>query len=214
MLRDFRQSPEKHRYDGSAGCRLPSPALAFAILAIRRLHSRGFKDVTRHIQIRQHLLAMRLDRRQIPKLHRAATSVRSTNQNGDCREVVMGNPEKRREKKESHFSQRIASVAGSIFCAGPVFPPAVPAIQRATLPVPFKIKPSISRRIVAEVSGRICAARGADAARSTQDLCPRRISPLFYCLPCVSGSLSPTAAYCSRQKDRINHLQQASRPLT
>src|SRR3989442_9207352 len=46
-------------------------------------------------------------------------------------------------------------VAGSIFCADPVLPPAVQPSSRASFPVPFRITPSINRRSVAAVSGRI-----------------------------------------------------------
>ena len=46
-------------------------------------------------------------------------------------------------------------VAGSIFCAEPVFPAAVHPSSRARCPVPFSTTPSISPRIVAAVSGRI-----------------------------------------------------------
>ena len=69
-------------------------------------------------------------------------------------------------------------VAGSIFCADPVLPPAVQPSNRAGFPVPFRITPSINRRSVAAVSGRITrlGSPGVSAAGGGTTWSPRRTS--------------------------------------
>src|ERR1700688_2789737 len=76
------------------------------------------------------------------------------------------------------FVREYLPLAGSIFCAVPVFPPAVHPSSRADLPVPFKITPSISRLIVAAVSGRITrrGSAGAEGPSRGSNCSPRRIS--------------------------------------
>src|SRR4030095_16464385 len=66
-------------------------------------------------------------------------------------------------------------VAGSIFWAEPVLPAAVQPSNRANGPVPFRITPSIKRRNVAAVSGRMTSFGSLAAIKpGIGKICPLR----------------------------------------
>src|SRR6267143_4461437 len=110
------------------------------------------RHIARHIKVRQYLLG------NAPEngCGHLPPSCSPTGESNDTRIVTAGlligaNPVKEAISCVAEYRP----VAGSIFCAEPVFPAEVQPSRCAGFPVPFSTTPSMSLRSVAAVSGRI-----------------------------------------------------------